>query len=159
MRDCPGRRVAAFGAGCLLAFAAAADTVVYRWVDESGRVHYSETVPERYRGGARLIAVPAAPSPGAAPGPGATAKAVPAAQPAAPPRAPAASAPARPVAKRPARVPDQNTDCETWQRLYFESIDCFGPYRTVRGGIKPEAFQRCNEVPEPPIDRCRIRVP
>ena len=56
-------------------------------------------------------------------------------------------------------MPDQDTDCETWQRLYFESIDCFGPYRTVRGGIKPEAFERCNEVPEPPVSRCRLRLP
>jgi hypothetical protein len=74
-------------------------------------------------------------------------------------RTPPPTPPLKLPAKRPARVPDENTDCETWQRLYFESIDCFGPYRTVRGGIKPEAFERCNEVPEPPVSRCRIRLP
>jgi hypothetical protein len=63
------------------------------------------------------------------------------------------------VGKRPAQVPNDRTDCETWQRLYFESIECFGPYRTVRGGIKPEAFDRCNLVPEPRPDRCRLRSP
>ena len=56
-------------------------------------------------------------------------------------------------------MPDESTDCQTWQQLYLESLDCFGPYRTVRGGIKPEAFERCNEVPEPPHDRCRLRLP
>ncbi len=78
-------------------------------------------------------------------------------------RSPASAAPAapasRPVGKRPAQVPNDRTDCETWQRLYFESIECFGPYRTVRGGIKPEAFDRCNLVPEPRPDRCRLRSP
>jgi len=29
----------------------------------------------------------------------------------------------------------------------------------LTGGIKPEAFERCNEVPEPPVNRCRLRVP
>ena len=163
MKVRPNRQLAAIGAGCLLAFAAAADTAVYRWIDESGKVHYSETVPDRYRGNARAIAVPAASLPAQAPrdapGLGSAAKPASTAQPAVPARGTAASAPPRPAVKRPARVPDKNTDCETWQRLYFESIDCFGPYRTVRGGIKPEAFERCNEVPEPPIDRCRIRLP
>jgi hypothetical protein len=152
-------RLAALGACVLLMSAAAADTTVYRWVDENGRVHYSEIVPERYRGSARAFAVPAAPAPRDAPGQGSAARPAPAPPPAATAQGPAASAPSRPVAKRPARVPDKDTDCETWQRLYFENIDCFGPYRTVRGGIKPEAFERCNEVPEPPIDRCRLRTP
>jgi hypothetical protein len=144
---------------CLLASAAVAQTTVYRWVDEHGRVHYAETVPERYRSGARAITVPAAPPPRELPGPGSASPPASAAAPAAPTRAPAASALPRPSGKRPARVPDQNTDCQTWQRLYLESADCFGPYRTARGGIKPEAFERCNEVPEPPIDRCRLRLP
>lgn len=61
--------------------------------------------------------------------------------------------------KRPAQVPDERTDCDTWQRLYQESIDCFGPFRTARGGLKPEAFQACNVVQEPPPTRCRQRIP
>ena len=157
---CARVRIAAIGALCLLACAAAAQTTVYRWVDDSGRVNYSETVPERYRSVARPITVPdSAPSADAPRAPSATAAAKPAsaAQPVARPPPPAL--PLKPAGKRPARVPDQDTDCETWQRLYFESIDCFGPYRTVRGGIKPEAFERCNEVPEPPVNRCRLRVP
>jgi hypothetical protein len=154
------QRITALGALCLLAGAAAAQTTVYRWVDDSGRVNYSETVPERYRSVARPITVPAAAAPAEAPrasaGTPAASKPASAAQPVA--RVPP-PVPLKPAGKRPARVPDENTDCETWQRLYFESIDCFGPYRTVRGGIKPEAFERCNEVPEPPVSRCRLRLP
>jgi hypothetical protein len=155
------RQMAAIGALCVLACAAAAATTVYRWVDDSGRVNYSETVPERYRGVARPVAVPAA-APAAetardgAAGAVAAGKPASAAQPVARKPPPA---PPKPVAKRPARVPDGSTDCDTWQRLYLESLDCFGPYRTVRGGIKPEAFERCNEVPEPPVNRCRLRLP
>ena len=152
------RQIAAIGALCLLASAGAADTTVYRWVDDNGRVNYSETVPERYRSVAKPITVPAAAPPAEVPrntSSAATAgKPASAAQPAA--RRPP---PPKPAGKRPARMPDDSTDCETWQRLYFESIDCFGPYRTVRGGIKPEAFERCNEVPEPPVNRCRLRLP
>ena len=153
-------RLATIGALCLFASAAAAQTTVYRWVDDSGRVNYSETVPERYRSAARPIAVPAAAPAAEAPRESSSAaaagKPASAAQPMARKPLPA---PPKPPAKRPARVPDDNTDCDTWQRLYLESLDCFGPYRTVRGGIKPEAFERCNEVPEPSVNRCRLRVP
>lgn len=145
-----------------------ADTV-YRWTDEQGRVHYGTQVPERYRGQARAIdtAVPAPTeeerqraieraqrdkSRAAALGASAPASASEAARPA----EPAAS---RPPAKRPAQVPDDRTDCATWQRLYEESQACFAPYRTVRGGTRPEAFERCNDVPEPPPTRCRMRMP
>ena len=153
-------RLATAGAFGLLACAAATATTVYRWVDDNGRVNYSETVPERYRSVARPItvpdAVPAAEAPRENSSAGAAAKPASAAQPVARKPPPA---PPRPPAKRPARVPDDSTDCDTWQRLYLESMDCFGPYRTVRGGIKPEAFERCNEVPEPSVIRCRLRAP
>jgi predicted aspartyl protease len=47
----------------ILAAPAAAQT--YRWVDETGAVHYSEgldSVPERFRAGARRLLLPAAPA-------------------------------------------------------------------------------------------------
>ncbi len=153
----------------LLLLAPAWAGTVYRWVDDNGRVHYGEQVPERYRAQARAIDTPAnAPTAeqqheamvraqrdkaraaalgAAAPASGASA---------ARPPAPAAS---RPPAKRPAQLPDERTDCTTWQRLYQESLDCFGPYRTAHGGLKAEAFERCNEVSEPPPTRCRPRLP
>lgn len=140
---------------------------IYRWVDDQGRIHFSDTVPDAYRSRARPLGLPpsepseqdrqaaleraardqarANASAGARDAAGRT-------------DAGAPGFPLLPPRKRPAQAPDADTDCETWQRLYYESIECFGPYRTVRGGIKPEAFDRCTEVPEPP-PRCRLRLP
>jgi hypothetical protein len=36
-----------------------------------------------------------------------------------------------------------------WWRIYDESVECFGPYRTTRGATKPEGFDRCNVVSSP----------
>jgi len=140
---------------------------VYRWVDDQGKVHYSEVVPERYRKTAKPIDATAG-QPSAeqqrealerAQKERARAAAIAASKSRPPASAAAPEAPAsRPAAKRPAQIPNDQTDCETWQRLYLESSDCFGPYRTVRGATKPEAFDVCNVVPEPP-PRCRPRIP
>ncbi|MBZ8141003.1 hypothetical protein CLD22_13965 [Rubrivivax gelatinosus] len=141
--------------------AAAADaSTVYRWVDDTGAVHYSEVVPERYRDTARPLQPPASPTAEQQrqaqqrlQQQKAKAAAVDAeGQPSAAPVPPAAS---RPAARRPSQLPDEQTDCETWQRLYDESEACFGPFRTVGGGVKAEAFEACNVVREPPADRCR----
>ena len=48
-----------------------------------------------------------------------------------------------------ATVASATTSCTTWWRLYRESQECFGLFRTVGGGIKPEAFDHCNEIPSP----------
>ena len=55
---------------------------------------------------------------------------------------------ARPV-KRPSQGVTDTTDCATWRRLYLESEACFGPFRTVGGGIKAEAFEACTVIPSP----------
>jgi hypothetical protein len=152
-------------AGGWLASAAVAATV-YRWVDDQGRVHYSDVVPERYRSTARPVDAPAA-EPTAEQRQDALERARSERERAAAPSidraGPAASAPpssaaSAPPVRRPAQVPNDQTDCETWQRLYEESIECFGPFRTVRGGTKPEAFEVCNVVRAPPPDRCRMRI-
>lgn len=145
-----------------------ASTPVYRWVDDQGNVHYADVVPDRYKNRARLVDAPVA-QPSAEDQRaafervqrdkakaqarlGASPESL--AAPVAPP-----SAPSQSFSKRPAQVPNDRTDCATWQRLYEESSACFGPYRTVRGGVKPEAFEVCNVVQEPPPSRCRMRIP
>jgi hypothetical protein len=145
-----------------LALAApAAATEIYRWVDEQGKTHFSDIVPEKYKDRAKPVqAKTNEPSPeersraleragNARAGTGA-ASAAPTAKEAgtAKPAAPAAKA-----AKRPPRAPTEETDCATWRRLYLESLECFAPYRTTRGTTKAEAFERCTPVVEPPI-RC-----
>ena len=46
-------------------------------------------------------------------------------------------------------LPPGTTACEARWHLYAASAACFGQYRLVGGGLKPEAFQRCTEVPQP----------
>ena len=151
---------------CLLASASlnTAGATVYRWVDNLGKTHYSEIVPQQYQGVAKQVDT-SANSPTAKQRRDAQARAQkPKAaetdtyqQPslASPPPALAAS---KPVSKRPDQTPTEQTDCETWERLYEESMACFGPFRTVRG-IKSEAFEVCNVVTEPPQARCRRYIP
>jgi hypothetical protein len=59
--------------------------------------------------------------------------------------------PAPVVVKRPVEQVTESTDCATWWRLYRESQECFGPFHTVGGGLKPEAFDHCNEIPSPEL--------
>lgn len=144
---------------CLLCMAACAPAAatVYRWVDDQGRTHFADTVPERYRDRARPVDL-RDDTPTEAERRQAEERAArerarlapPADGPAAASR-PAASAPA--AARRPPAPPSADTDCETWRRLYEESLACFGPYRNVRGAPRPEAFERCTPVDEPP-PRC-----
>lgn len=159
--------ITAGGVAGLLACAGAVAATVYRWVDDQGRVHYSEIVPERFRGTAQALDLPGS-EPDAkhrrealerARKEKERADAITTRRQAPPAVAAPAPTASRPAGKRPARVPDESTDCETWQRLYLESIECFGPYRTVGGGVKPQAFDVCNVVPEPPPTRCRLRIP
>ncbi len=130
---------------------------VYRWVDEQGRTHFSDTVPDRYRDRARPVDLqddtPDERERREAEDRAARDRArLPRASDAAPTPAPAPAPTAAP-AKRPPVAPTADTDCDTWRRLYQESLDCFGPYRTVRGATRPEAFERCTAVDEPP-PRC-----
>lgn len=142
----------AFG---LLCSSATLATVVYRWVDENGRTHVSDVVPEKYRGSAKPVNLgPYEVSPedrkqaeerAARDKASASIRKPGAAEKASPP----ASAASAPPSRRPSQGVTGTTDCATWRRLYQESLDCFGPYRTTRGGIKPEAFDNCTLVPSP----------
>ena len=135
-----------------------ANATVYRWEDAKGRVHYSKIVPPQYQDVATPVDVRAN-EPTAeqrqealerAKGNKARLAAIKKQQESAPPELPATNL----SAKRPAQVPNAQTDCKTWGRLYKESMACFGPYRTVGGGLKAEAFDACNEVLQPPSPRC-----
>lgn len=51
-----------------------------------------------------------------------------------------------------APLPRGTSACEARWHRYLASAACFDQYRVVGGGLKPEAYQRCTEVPQP--DRC-----
>ncbi len=140
-----------------------ASATVFRWEDDQGTTHYSEIVPERYRSVAKPVDVTTT-DPTAKQREDAIRRAqkekakADAINPDLRPLSVGTpSVTPQPVVKRPARVPTDQTDCDTWQRLYEDSMECFGPYRTVNG-IKPEAFEACNVVAEPPQDRCRMVI-
>lgn len=48
-----------------------------------------------------------------------------------------------------APLPPGTTACEARWHRYAASAACFDQYRLVGGGLKPEAFERCTEVPQP----------
>lgn len=161
------RSAAFIGALCLLTSASlsVAGAAVYRWVDDQGKVQYAEVVPQRYQGVAKQVGA-AANEPSAEQRRDALARAQQEKARAAEryrtsaniSNAASAAAASAPAGKRPHQLPKDQTDCKTWQRLYMESIECFGPFRTARGATKPEAFEVCNVVAEPP-SRCRMLIP
>ena len=137
---------------------------LYRWVDESGRTQFSDTVPEKYRKSAVKIdsrryelsteqraeaderAALAEKSRLA----DAQRKKALADASASAAAAPGAASLGKSTARKPA---DPATDCETLQRLYRESEDCFAPFKMVGGATKAEAFQKCTAV-ENPTPKC-----
>lgn len=148
----PVRRLAWVAALLMPIVVHAAD--VYRWVDETGRVQFSDTVPEKYRD--KATRVDTRPSELTdAQRREAEARALQArarAAETAAAQARVASAPPRalpaPVAAASAAAPTA-TDCATLHRLYQESQACFGPYRTVHGTTKAEGYEKCTVVADP----------
>jgi hypothetical protein len=124
---------------------------IYRWTDEDGKIHLADTVPQRYKASAQRIdsrqfeltpqqqreaearlardrrTLAASP--------------VPASQPAA-------------IAVAPAPPPGASSaarDCESLQREYRESLECFAPFVNANGSLKPEAFTTCKSVVNPTL--------
>lgn len=130
---------------------------IYRWVDEDGTVHYGDTVPDRYKDSAtrkpELKEHPVIDVDGTIREQRARqqARELLDIEPDRPQPAPAAPA----NANQPEPTVSENTvdmTCEEqWQR-YNASQACFAPYRLANGAIRPEAFENCVSVPQPP--RC-----
>jgi hypothetical protein len=147
--------------------AGAGATSICRWVDESGRTQMAEAVPEKYKKVATCTdSQKYEPSPEqrqAAERRAAEDKARASQAPAKPlvERDSSAALPTRPAsqasAKRPTEVVTDATDCPTWWRVYDESLECFGAFRTTRGGTKDEAFDKCNVVRSPEL-KCGPRT-
>jgi hypothetical protein len=57
-----------------------------------------------------------------------------------------------------ARLPPRGSaeDCRNWRQEYSNSQMCFAPYRTARGGIKPEAFAVCGPEVLDPSQECGL---
>jgi hypothetical protein len=119
---------------------------MYRWVDENGKVHVSDLVPEKYKKTAKRID-------------STQFEASDADRKAAEDRAAADLARANAGADKGAAAaamaqgakpkPPAETECETAHRQYKESIDCFAPFVNVNGSTRAEAFEKCTSVRDP----------
>lgn len=130
---------------------------IYQWVDDQGRVQFSDTVPERYRRAATEVQVEqfkAAPKPEVPPN-RTMAKPLPVPRDGINPRtaAPSAGISAAPAgAAAPSALRDSRngkTDCATLQREYAASQACFAPFVTAFGSVKAEAFEKCTPMVDP----------
>jgi hypothetical protein len=124
---------------------------IYRWTDETGKVHLADTVPPRYKASAQRIdsrqfeLTPAQQREAEARL--ARERQALAARPV-PPSQPAATALARPAPPAAGAAP---RDCEALQREYRESLECFAPFVNANGSLKPEAFTTCKSVVNPTL--------
>jgi hypothetical protein len=135
-------------AACLCCTVSLQAGEVYKWTDEGGRVHYSDTVPPARKATAQPVdtsSAVVADTPPRRPATRAAPKKEPifSERPAPPPPPTAASAPQTPAAA---------SSCEEAWRRFNESYACFDPYRMAGGRVRPEAYQHCVEVPRP--DAC-----
>jgi uncharacterized protein DUF4124 len=139
-----------FGALCYSAHAAD----IYRWVDENGRTHLSDTVPDKYKKSARKVeARPSGVSEEQrreAEGRAAADKAK--AQKMTEEKARAGSQAAPAAAALPGRErASAADDCAEQHRKYKESLACFAPYIIGSGVTRSEAFERCTPIPDPSV--------
>ena len=125
---------------------------IFKWVDEKGRIHYGESVPDQYKRGATKIdreesePTDAQRQEAAARAAKDKARAESLETRKATPNKPHSDSPPLPAA---AGTDNKESRCEAEKRKYMESQACFAPYRTATGGVEAEAFQHCVEVKEP----------
>jgi hypothetical protein len=122
---------------------------IYRWTDEAGKVHLSDSVPPKYKAKAtRIDSRQFEPSPEqqreAEARRARTQKALAASEPAPTGEAGAPPPPRSAPAPAPTRI-----DCDALQREYLDSLDCFAPFVNANGTLKPNAFAACRPVVDP----------
>lgn len=142
-------------AACAAHFASAGD--IYRWIDDQGRTHFSDVVPDRYRSKATRIdskqfelsaaeraEVEARQAKERARQSAAKERAVVVGAPASVPAA--ASAPV---------VPRQfASECEKSWHDYRVSQECYAPFQRRQGGTRVEAYDICKAPVPNPSQRC-----
>lgn len=134
---------------------------IYRWTDASGRVHISDTVPEKYRDSAthydaRQFDRTEDQIRRAAVNRSQTAAAL---KPA-PRMAQSNPLPPEPgfattVAMGSPPLDPATADCDALHREFKSAQECFARFRTI-DGIRGQAFQMCRDLPPPP-DRCGLQ--
>lgn len=150
-----GLLAASIGCVVCLALSGTASAQVYKWVDETGKVHYGDAPPDRDDSKKKSVKINT-PAP------------TPADREAALKRAEQERRTLNHMTEtrkrtedtlrrqKPATVstatsppPVSETPCQKEWREFREKSACFAPYRTATGGIKAEAYERCKEVTAP----------
>jgi hypothetical protein len=129
-----------------------ANAQVSKWTDETGVTHYGDVVPEKYKRTAKPVAIrDDAPSQTQVKEAEArlgklkaTALASPSAQ--------SAPSPASVSAPKSSEARGSLSCDELWKQ-YEASYACFDPYRMGNGVLRPEAFEKCQEIKPP--DKCK----
>jgi len=124
---------------------------VFRWVDEDGKIHYGETVPERYKQKAKKLEGADATSAQRQEAQARQAREQARAESLRRARE-AKSGEAQPNAEPSpdiAGAGDNTNTCQAQLKKYLESLDCFAPYMLKGGAVRQEAFQHCTEVKQP----------
>ena len=132
-----------------LAYAGITYAATYKWVDDTGRTVYGDTVPEKYRASSEIVElkenvvptrkIPASPEDESDIKPDNSADK----------KAPAKVLEMAPPRDLPTSQLKANDECELRMQKYREAQECFVPYRNVRGGIDEEGIKRCPEVQQP----------
>src|SRR6266571_2452417 len=122
---------------------------VFRWIDDDGKIHYGDTVPERYKQKAQKLdskdaEVTAAQRTEAAARLAKEKARVDSLEKAREAKSASRSAPSPDIPP----AGNNTNECQEQLKKYLDSQTCFAPYMLKGGGIKPEAFQNCTEVKE-----------
>lgn len=143
-----------FRAAALVVLAGALATAhaaeVYKWVDENGRVHYGNSVPDAQKSKAKAVELKGAQltADQRAAAEARLEREKAALQEMSRKREPTQPPVATLPAPKPAPAGGKPTCEQEWARFH-QSAACFAPYRLATGGIKAEAFKVCAEVPTP----------
>jgi hypothetical protein len=129
---------------------------VFSWVDEDGKTHYGDIVPERYKQKAKKLEgvdVPSVQRQEAEARLGreqARAEALRRAREAKLGEVQPNAEPSPDIAGAGDSTAGDNTNtCQAQLKKYLESLDCFAPYMIKGGAVRPEAFQHCTVVKQP----------
>jgi len=128
---------------------AASTADVYRWVDDDGKTHYGDTIPEKYKPTAKKVGAEDPKNPAQRrESEDRVAREKDKLEALQRERNARQQQPSPPPAA--AQAPAQaGSDCEEQMKRYLASLECFAPYTISNGAIKSEAFEKCQVVTQP----------
>ena len=116
---------------------------LYRWTDEMGRVHFSDSIPRANKNKAKIVDLKSADVPP---------QQIQEAQARLAKEKSRLNQPSPAIAVIPqgkTQPLDKESSCEDQWAKYDESWACFNPYRTANGSVRREAYEHCSEMKSP----------